>query len=285
MGVELTNTADAQDSALESETDDLLPDEGNGDLDQEGTDSEAEGDEDEVLVTFGDEAAPASNEGQDSGLVRKLRAEIRDRDARLAELAKPSAPQVVEVGEKPTLESCDYDEDTFETALDAWKDRKRQAEEATTQAQRDAQANQAAWAEEMADFGRKKLALKVRDFEAAEEEVVAGLSQTQQAIVIKASSDAAKVIYALGKHPAKLATLAAIQDPIKFAVAVSKLEGTLKVTTGNRTAPAPEGIVRGSAPISRQTDKHLQRLEAEAERTGDRTEVVRYKRQIKVQAK
>jgi hypothetical protein len=285
MGVELTNTADAQDSALESETDDLLPDEGNGDLDQEGTDSEAEGDEDEVLVTFGDEAAPASNEGQDSGLVRKLRAEIRDRDARLAELAKPSAPQVVEVGEKPTLESCDYDEDTFETALDAWKDRKRQAEEATTQAQRDAQANPAAWAEEMADFGRKKLALKVRDFEAAEEEVVAGLSQTQQAIVIKASSDAAKVIYALGKHPAKLATLAAIQDPIKFAVAVSKLEGTLKVTTGNRTAPAPEGIVRGSAPISRQTDKHLQRLEAEAERTGDRTEVVRYKRQLKVQAK
>ena len=285
MGVELTNTADAQDSALESETDDLLPDEGNGDLDQEGTDSEAEGDEDEVLVTFGDEAAPASNEGQDSGLVRKLRAEIRDRDARLAELAKPSAPQVVEVGEKPTLESCDYDEDTFEAALDAWKDRKRQAEEATTQAQRDAQANQAAWAEEMADFGRKKLALKVRDFEAAEEEVVAGLSQTQQAIVIKASSDAAKVIYALGKHPAKLATLAAIQDPIKFAVAVSKLEGTLKVTTGNRTAPAPEGIVRGSAPISRQTDKHLQRLEAEAERTGDRTEVVRYKRQLKVQAK
>lgn len=285
MGVELTNTADAQDSALESETDDLLPDEGNGDLDQEGTDSEAEGDEDEVLVTFGDEAAPASNEGQDSGLVRKLRAEIRDRDARLAELAKPSAPQVVEVGEKPTLESCDYDEDTFETALDAWKDRKRQAEEAKTQAQRDAQANQAAWAEEMADFGRKKAALKVRDFEAAEEEVVAGLSQTQQAIVIKASSDAAKVIYALGKHPAKLATLAAIQDPIKFAVAVSKLEGTLKVTTGNRTAPAPEGIVRGSAPISRQTDKHLQRLEAEAERTGDRTEVVRYKRQLKVQAK
>lgn len=281
----MTKEADALDSATDADTDDLMPDEGDGDLGQGGDDSEAGGDEDEVLVTFGDEAAPASNEGHDTGLVRKLRAEIRERDARLAAIAKPPEAQVIEVGEKPTLESCDYDESAFETALDAWKDRTRQADEARTQAQKDAQANQAAWAEEMADFGRKKAALKARDFEAAEEDVVAGLSLSQQAIVIKASDDAAKVIYALGKHPAKLATLAAIQDPIKFAVAVSKLEGTLKVSISNRSAPPPEGTVRGSAPISRQADKHLERLEAEAERTGDRTKVVQYKRQVRAKAK
>lgn len=280
----MTEQADALGGATD-DTDDLILDEDEGDLGQGGNDSEAGGDEDEILVTFGDEAAPASNEGHDTGLVRRLRAEIRERDARLAAIAKPPEAQGIEVGEKPTLESCDYDESAFETALDAWKDRARLADEAKTKAQKDAQANQAAWAEEMADFGRKKAALKARDFEAAEEDVVAGLSLSQQAIVIKASEDAAKVIYALGKHPSKLATLAAIQDPIKFAVAVSKLEGTLKVSIGNRSAPPPEGTVRGSAPISRQADKHLERLEAEAERTGDRTRVVQYKRQIRAKAK
>lgn len=280
----MTEQADALGGATD-DTDDLILDGDEGDLGQGGNDSEAGGDEDEILVTFGDEAAPASNEGHDTGLVRKLRAEIRERDARLAAIAKPPEAQGIEVGEKPTLESCDYDESAFETALDAWKDRARLADEAKTKAQKDAQANQAAWAEEMADFGRKKAALKARDFEAAEEDVVAGLSLSQQAIVIKASEDAAKVIYALGKHPSKLATLAAIQDPIKFAVAVSKLEGTLKVSIGNRSAPPPEGTVRGSAPISRQADKHLERLEAEAERTGDRTRVVQYKRQIRAKAK
>lgn len=240
--------------------------------------------EDEVEVSFGDEAAPASNEGTDSGLVRKLRAEIRERDARLATLNRGDAVKPVEVGEKPTLAECDYDETRFETELDAWRDRKVEAEKADAQATEAAKRTQTAWAEELQDFGRKKAALKARDFEAAEEEVVAGLTQVQQAIVIKAADDSAKVIYALGKHPAKLAALAAIEDPIKFAVAVSKLEGTIKVTTG-RKAPDPEGIVKGSAQISAGSDKHLERLEKDAERTGDRTKVVQYKREQRLKGK
>lgn len=239
----------------------------------------------EVLeVSFGDEAAPASNEERDSGLVRKLRAEIRDRDARLATLQKGEQPQKIEVGDKPTLETCDYDEAKFETDLDAWKDRKAKAEQADADALKTQDATRAAWAEELADFGRKKTALRAPDFNAAEEEVVSTLSQVQQAVVIKAAEDSAKVIYALGKHPAKLATLAAIEDPIKFAVAVAKLEGTLKVTQ-RRKAPEVDTPVRGSAPLSKASDKHLERLEADADRTGDRTKVVQYKRSLKQKAR
>jgi hypothetical protein len=250
------------------------------------TGDQVDGDEpgDEIEVTFGDEAAPASNEGQDSGLVRKLRAEIRERDARLAALSKGEPPKAIEVGEKPTLAAFDYDEDRFETELDAWKDRSAKAEQAGVESRKAKEAVSAAWAEELADFGRKKTALGARDFNAAEEEVVSTLSQTQQAIVVKASENSAQVIYALGRHPAKLATLAAIEDPIKFAVAVSKLEGALKVTT-RRKAPDPEGTVRGSAPLSHQTDKHLERLNAEAARNNDRTKVIAYKRSLKAKAK
>lgn len=259
-----------------------------GEETEEGSeaDEDVEGDPpaDEIVVTFGDEAAPASDEGQNSGLVRKLRAEIRDRDARLAAFERGQQPQVIEVGEKPTLEACDYDEAKFETELDAWKERGRQAEQADAEAQKTRQATEARFAERIQEFGRQKAALKAPDFEAAEEEVVSGLSKVQQAIVVKAATNAATVIYALGKHPAKLATLAAIEDPIEFTAAVVRLEGTLKVTQ-RRKAPEPEGVVRGSASLSPGKDKHLERLEAEAERTSDRTKVVQYKRQLREKAR
>lgn len=241
--------------------------------------------EDEIIeVTFGDEAAPASEDERDPGLVKHLRSEIRKRDAELTTLRKVDVPQVIEVGEKPTLESCEWDETAFETALDTWKERKAEADKAQTEAQDTAKRNQEAWAAELEDFGRKKAALKVPDFDAAEEEVVAGLSQVQQAIVIRAADDSAKVILALGRHPDKLKTLAAIQDPIKFTAALVKLEGQLKVTT-RRKAPEVESDVRGSAPLSAASDKELERLEKDAERTGDRSKVIAHKRKLKTQGR
>lgn len=282
----MVDQAEREDDAeLEIETGEgLEPGEGTESGAAEGDPPEGDEPEDEIEVTFADEAAPASNEERDTGLVRKLRAEIRDRDARLAAHAKGEPAKPVAVGDKPTLEACDYDEARYDSEVEAWKTRKAEADEADAQAQKRTQDTQKAWAAELEDFGRKKTALKVRDFEAAEEEVVAGLTQVQQAIVIKAADDSAKVIYALGKHPAKLATLAAIEDPIKFAVAVSKLEGTLKVTQ-RRKAPEPEGTVRGSAPLSPQADKHLERLEKEADANGDRTKVIAYKRKLRTQGR
>lgn len=250
----------------------------------EGEGQEPEPEDEEIELSFGDEAAPASK-GDDSGLVRKLRAEIRARDERLAALERGAQPQPqkIEVGEKPTLESCDYDEAKFETELDAWKERKAEADKAQVEAQKQQDAAKAEWAEELAGFERKKAALKVRDFEASEDVVSASLSQIQQAVLIRAADDAAKVVYALGRYPEKLAALQAIQDPIKFAAALVKLEGTLKVTT-RRKAPEPEGVARGSGPLRTGEDKVLARLEAEADRTGDRTKVVQYKRQLRSKA-
>lgn len=240
--------------------------------------------EDELEISFdGEEAAPASK-GEDSGLVKQLRAEIRRRDQALSTLRKPEPVQTIEVGDKPTLETCDYDEAQFEEALDAWKERKRQADDADAEASKRNEQVQQAWQTELQNFARQKTALKVRDFDAAEEEVVAGLSVVQQAIVIKAADNSAKVIYALGKHPERLKALAAIEDPIKFTAALVKLEGQLKVTT-KRAAPEPESTVRGSASLSASTDKELERLEKDATRTGDRTKVVQYKRRLKAQGR
>lgn len=244
------------------------------------TDEAPEGDdEDEFSFSFGDEETPAVAPGQDSDLIRKLRAEIRERDKLIAAARTTAAPPKIEVGEKPTLENCDYDPEKFETELDAWKSRKADADTATETAAKELKTQQDEWHGELANFGKQKAELKIKDFDDAEQEVVGVLSQIQQAIVIKAADNSAKVIYALGKHPEKLKALAEVKDPVKFAVAVSKLEGTLKVTS-RKTPPEPEGTVRGSAPLS-SGDKALERLEAEADRTGDRTKVVAYNRQKK----
>lgn len=288
-GYQVAEQADDEDDRIEERIDEErqsmapMPD----DLDQDGAgnDSIEGGDaDDELEVVFGDEAAPASK-GDDSGLVRKLRDEIRKRDERLATLERGQQPQKIEVGDKPTLETCEYDEAKFEEALDAWKERKAEVEQADAHAQKQTQAQQARFAEKMGDFQRNKTALAARDFEAAEETVVSTLSQVQQAIVVKAADNSAAVIYALGRHPQKLATLSAIDDPIEFTAALVKLEGTLKVTKRTRTPPEVDTPARGSAPLSQTSDKELERLEKEAAKTGDRTKVVAHKRKLKSQGR
>lgn len=239
------------------------------------------GDEaDEFEISFGDEAAPASR-GENSDLVRHLRAEVRKRDEELAGLRRAQpAPAAIEVGPKPTLESCDYDGDKFEAELVAWQERKRKADEATAQTQQAARAEQEKFQARLDAYNGGKTALKAKDFDVAEAAVLSGLSPMQQAVALKAANEPAKLVYALGKYPQKLAELAKLADPIEFAVAVSKLEGQLKVTQRTRTPPDPDTPVRGSAPLTgNRTDPALERLEREAARTGDRTKVVQYKKQ------
>lgn len=283
--------------AEQAEADDVhdedIEDLEDGAADDQEADGQGEGaaDEDdgeELVVQFGDGAAPASEgeRGSNSGLVKELRAKLREASEKAAayERGDLQPPRAIEVGERPTMETCDYDEARFEQELDAWKDRDRQAKEATTQAQKHQEAAQAAWQEELAEHGRKVIALGARDFEAARDEVASALSLVQQAALIKAADNSAAVAYALGKNPHKLADLAKIQDPIKFAVAVSKLEGTLKVTKTTRRAVEPDRTVRGSASLA-GGDKKLEALEAKAARTGNRTEVIAYKAAQKKRAK
>lgn len=279
--------ADIEDDTLEL-TEELEAGEADEQDQGEQAESEADGeeapeDEDEV-VSFDDEAAPASGEAE-TGLVKHLRAQLREKSKEVEALRRQApAQQTIEVGEKPTLAGCEYDEDAFEQQLEAWKERKAAAEKQAREAQQAQQQQQQAWAEEVQGHIAKKAALKFKDVEEAEEAALASLSDIQQAVIVKAASNSALVMYALGKHPAKLAEISKITDPIKLAVAVSKLEGKMSVKKRGGP-PEPERIARGSAPVSAGTDKHLERLEKEADRTGDRTKLIAYRQKLKAQAK
>lgn len=262
-----------------------------GDEGQNRGDNAADGDDDEqVEILFGDEAAPASEGTSEPDLLRTLRAANRQQAKELAALRAQTTqpkPVVVEVGPKPTLTDAaiDYDEDKLAEAMEAWIKRKHEADEAQAQIQRAAQARQDEFNKELTRFQTAKAALGVRDFEDAKDAVVSVLTQDQISGIVVAAEDAAKVIYALGKHPGKLEALKAITNPVKFIAAVAKLEGTLKVTKTSRKAPELDTPVRGSAPLSASKDKHLAALEAKAAKTGNRTEVIAYKAKLKKPAK
>ncbi|WDA36408.1 hypothetical protein [Sphingobium sp. YC-XJ3] len=277
--------ADFEDDTLEL-TEELETEQGGEEQQEEQTETtgeEAPEDEEEIVAIEGEDA-PSSGEAE-TGLVKHLRDELR-RVSRERDDLRKVAPQVkaIEVGEKPTLAGCDYDEERYETELDQWKGRKAAAEQQAEEAQKAQKQIADAWAEELQGHHQKKAALKFKDVQEAEDVALAALNDVQQAVIVKAAENSAMVIYALGKHPAKLAELSKITDPIKLAVAVSKLEGKMTVTKRGGP-PEPERIARGGTPAAGGKDKELERLEKEAERTNDRTKLIAYKAKLKAQAK
>jgi hypothetical protein len=87
----------------------------------------------------------------------------------------------------------------------------------------------------------------------------------------------------LGKNSKIADEIAAITDPIEFTAAIARLEGKLTVTAKTRQAPPPEQKITKGVYVSQ--DAELARLEAEADRTGDRTAINAYKRQLRREGK
>lgn len=264
---------------------------GDGNLEGQGTEGQGtEGQtgagEDEVVVTIGEETPPTEEEevARAPEWVRELRKNHRELQRKNRELEeKLNATTGAEIkpaplGKKPTLEDCDYDAEKFETELASWYDRKRKADEEAARVEAEQKDAQKAWQAKLDAYGKAKTELKVKDFDDAEALVQENFSQTQQGIILQGAENSALLIYALGKNPKKLKELASTNDPVKFAFAVAKLETQLKVTN-RKAAPPPEKTVRGTGPVSGTVDSQLERLRADAERTGDYSKVMAYKRQ------
>jgi hypothetical protein len=246
--------------------------------------------EQELAVTFGDETPPPEPEAlPESNPIRQLREERRRLERENRELqeklrAKEAPPPEIPLGAKPKLEDHDYDADKFELALQDWFEKKRVADEKAAKAQAEARAKEEAWQARLAEYGQAKAKLKVPDYEDAEERVQSLFDVTQQGVMIAGAENPALLVYALGKHAAKAKELAAIKDPVKFAFAVAKLETQMKTAPRARPAPpAPDTPIKSTAPSRSATNATLDRLRDEADRTGDRTKVAAYMRQLKAQ--
>ena len=288
-GADLGGGGDQEDQA-DGQEDAEEEDQGeDGEQDDQGEDADGA-----MIVTIGDEdQAEDQEEKAAPAWVKELRKnhresqrENRELKAKLQQLqqAEPK-PKAIEVGPEPTLENPTgnpddaYDGAKFKDALIAWHDRKRQAEQAAKQQEDDLKAQQEAWNGRLESYKTAKASLKVKDFEDAEEVTTSVFSDVQRALIIDAADDPALVIYALGKNPARAKALAAITSHTKFLREISRLEDTKLKVQNRKAPPAPERTVSGTGKISGSVDSTLERLRAEAEKTGDLSKVLAYKRQ------
>jgi hypothetical protein len=279
---------EVEDQVQEPETEELLEDEP-----EQPETSEDDGDE-EVSIGFEDEPEEEADEADDTPTIKRIRErnrdlnkQLREREKELAELrAAAAAPKAIEVGPKPDLwEDCEGDPEKFEAALDAWKQKKAAADEQVTKAQEGQRKVIESYNRDLENYEKRKATIGVADYEDAEATVVSALSLEQQAVALQAASDPAALVVALAKSPAKLAELAKIDNPWKLSAAIAKLEGSVKVVT-RKKAPNIDKPARGSAAINQlSSDAQLEKLEKEAERTGDRTKLIAFKRQLREQGK
>ena len=273
----------------EEQTEELIPEAQSAEGEQPET--EAAGDEPEMVITIGDEAPPQEDDfdGKPAPVwVKELRREAKEKARRIRELeqelqkAQP-APQAPTLPEKPTLESCGYDEEAFTAKLDQWHEKKRAVDEAKRAAEAEQDKANKAWQAKLAGYEAAKKALKVSDFAEAEENVRTLLTPVQQSVIVNGAKNPALLVYAIDKHP-KAKELAAIKDPIEFAFAAARLEAQVQMRPKTQ-APAPEKVVRGNVAGAIAVDRAYEKLVEEAQRTGDATKLREFRQQKRAAGK
>lgn len=276
------------------------PDQGDDAADTAGddgasTDGGDAGDEDEddgpLVVSLGEEPEQQNEDDKRApDWLRDLRKSNREKDRRIRELeaqlnsGRPTPEAEIDVGKEPDVDDYEtWTEDgkaKFKKDWAEWNARSNAAAERQRTREAEQKQQVEAWQRTRDSYDAAKSALKVEHFEDAEETVKETLSIPQQAIILAAMEPkkAALMVYALGSAPKKLKELAAITDPIKFTVAITKLESDMKVSK-TKAAPAPERVVRGNVAGAAAVDSQLERLRKEARQTGDYTKVTDFQRQ------
>lgn len=224
----------------------------------------------EPEVSFADE----EEEEDAPDLPKRLRSEIKERDRRLIaqereleELRKKTALPPVEVGPKPKLEDFDYDEEKWEAAVDEWSETKVKAALQARDAVQDNDLVEEARAD-VQNYQQGVTALPYADAKEIIKTVAETLPESVQYTIAAVAKDPATLTYALGKHPQKLKAILDIKNPTKQIAAIVRMEAEMRVSTG-RKPPEPDRPLKGNAGAVIKPDKNLEKLHAEAQRTGD----------------
>jgi len=229
--------------------------------------------EEEYSLLVGDEEISLTSEddepidGQPAPQwVKDLRKNNREKDKELRELrrqleqvqSKPveqQQPQSDVVPPKPTLESCDYDEEAFDTALTDWHEKKGRAEQTKQQQQRQQQEYQQKFQQRVEAHKQRAANLPVKDYQEMESIVLSELQPIQQEIIIHAADEGSELIaYALGKNQQLRQRVAAETDPIRAAFLLGQISKQVSLAPKAKKSIKPEPEVRGGGADAKQDD-------------------------------
>lgn len=185
---------------------------------------------------------------------RELRRQLEEALAKPAE-QQPTQTQTDVIPPKPTLESCDYDEQAFETALTDWHEKKSRAEQQKQQQQRQQQEVIQRFKQRLEKHNERATRLPVKDYRETEEIVRRELPAIQQEILIHAADEGSELIaYALGKNQQLRQRVAAETDPIRAAFLLGQISKQVILAPKPKKAPKPEPEVRGGGADVKQDD-------------------------------
>ena len=248
----------------------------------DGESEAVEEDDDTLTISIGDDEPEEDDTSKAPDWVRDLRKQHREEKKKVRELQEKldelsGGGKPAQAAPKPTLESVDFDTDKYETELANWYESKRDRDLAEAAQKAEQETAEKEWTGRLESYKAAKSTLKVRDYDDAEEAVQDSLSVTQQGMILQGADSPAELVYALGRNPKRLKELSAMKDPVKFAFAVAKLETQLK-RSPSKSAPKPERTLSGTGRASGSVDNTLERLRAEAAKSGDFSKVTQYKR-------
>ena len=253
-------------SEKEAETNDEVENEGQEPEQDHEAESERQdgeqGDDEEGQIVLTIDGEPVEDDDDDPDLaeteddtpvIRKMRQRLKDAKRReremqrkIEEAANASQPPQ-EVGERPTLDQFDYDEDAYAEALASYLDRKKEADQKQAAEQERAKRLEDAFQAKKAAYEVNKAKLNAPDFDSAEEAIKATFTATAQGVMLAAAKEPERVVYALGKSPALAKRLAELQDdPIAMAAEIGRLESRIQLQP-RKPSTKPERRVKGSA--------------------------------------
>ena len=247
------------------------------DADGEEAESEDDSADDALDFSFDDDGDSSDPfKGQEAPeWVKKVREENRELKRQLKQRESQQFEQQV-LREKPTLDDHDYDSDAFEQDYAQWLTEKQQVD---AQVHAERQKYQQYHERYKADVDAIKA--KAPDYDEVELSVVDVLSEQKQGLLQMLVDNPAKVVYALGKNsPAQLERLSKLDD-IQFAKQIVLMEMQMSSKTKSRNQNKPKPKTHELEGAAGGADTRLAKLEAEADRTGDRSKVAAYKKQMK----
>jgi len=239
------------------------------------TDGEqTEGRPDEYSLRVGDEEISLTEEDDDHvdgqpapQWVKDLRKNNREKEKEIRELrrqlervqSRPAEQQPQQQADvippKPTLESCDYDEEAFETALTDWHEKKGRAEQNKQQQERQQQERQQRFQQRVEAHKQRAAKLPVKDYQEMEDIVRAEVPDLHKEILIHCADEGSELIaYGLGKSQQLRQRVAAETDPIRAAFLLGQISKQVSLAPKPKKAIKPEPEVRGGGADAKQDD-------------------------------
>lgn len=253
---------DIDDSDIDEQDDTQTDDDDN----DESLDFSFDKTDDEQADPFAGQAAPE--------WVKKVREENRELKRQQREWQQQQGQaQQQGLREKPTLDSHDYDSDSFEQDYEQWIAEK-------TQHDTQMQAERAKYQKYDDTYKQSvdEVRAKVPEYDEIEQSIVDVLPPQRQAMIKMMVDNPARMVVALGKSPSKLQALSELDD-MQFAKQIVLLEQSMANVKRNPSKPKPtshklDGVAGGG-------DSQLAKLEAAADKTGDRSAIVAYRKKMR----